>query len=94
MVMKALKVLGGIFGVILAAIFIFWFGWLRAPSPEAVCENMSKIMKKEAGTEMPAVEMQSCIQRLQPPEFGRLPYAKRMNCMEDAETFAELEKCE
>lgn len=93
--MKALKVLGYIVGAIGLAIFVFWFGWLRAPAAEDVCENVAKLMKKESGAEMGADFMKECIAVYgKEPEFGRVPWVKQLKCIRDAESMAELEKCE
>ena len=93
--MKALKVLGYIVGAIGLAIFVFWFGWLRAPAAEDVCENVAELMKKEKGIEMPAEFMKECVTVYsKEPEFGRVPWVKQLKCIRDAESSAELETCE
>jgi hypothetical protein len=93
--MKALKVLGFIVGAIGLAIFVFWFGWLRAPAAEDVCDNVAKLMKKESGAEMPAEFKKECIAVYsKEPEFGRVPWVKQLKCIRDAETSADLDKCE
>ena len=93
--MKALKVLGYIVGAIGLAIFVFWFGWLRAPAASDVCDNVAKIMKKETGSEMPAEFTKACIDEYsREPEFGRVPWVNKLKCIRDAESMAEMEKCE
>ena len=91
--MKALKILGIIFGTIALAAVVFYVGWLRAPAPEEVCENMFAVAKKETGVALPTQERESCIRRLQPPEFGRIPYVAQMKCMKNATSAAELKQC-
>ncbi|MBX7082093.1 MAG: hypothetical protein K1X88_22995 [Nannocystaceae bacterium] len=93
--MKALKILGFIFGAIGLAIFVFWFGWLRAPAAEDVCDNVAKVMKKETGTEVPDSFKKECVAVYsKAPEFGRVPWVKQLKCIRDAETGAQLEQCE
>jgi hypothetical protein len=93
--MKALKVLGYIVGAIGLAIFVFWFGWLRAPAAQDVCDNVAKLMKKESGSDMPAEFMKACIDEYaKEPEFGRVPWVAQLKCIEDADSLADLEKCE
>ena len=43
----ALKIIGGILGVLVLAVAVFYFGWLSPPSPESVCENVVKVTKAE-----------------------------------------------
>jgi hypothetical protein len=92
--MKAIKILGTIVGVIVAAVLIFWLGWLRAPSPESVCDHMSEVLEKEAGVALPEADKQDCMRRFQPPEFGRMPYVQRMKCVKNAESLDAIDKCE
>ncbi len=92
--MKALKILGFIFGAIGLAVFVFWFGWLRAPAAEDVCDNVAKILKKEAGSEMPPELRKECIAEYsKAPEFGRVPWVKQLKCVRDAGSMSELEGC-
>lgn len=92
--MKALKILGYIFGAIALAVFVFWFGWLRAPSAEDVCDNVAAILKKEAGAEMPAELRKECVAQYgKAPEFGRVPWVKQLKCVRDATTSKELDAC-
>ena len=91
--MKALKILGGIVVTIVLAVAIFYLGWYRAPSSEDVCDNVAAITKKETGAELPAKEREACIRRTHPPEFGRIPWVKRMKCMRDARSLSELDGC-
>lgn len=91
--MKALKILGGIVATIAVAILIFYLGWLRAPSADQVCGNLSALTKKETGIELPADEYAKCVRRAQPPEFGRVPWVKRMKCLRDADSVKALDAC-
>lgn len=98
----ALKIIGGIIGTLLAAVAIFYFGWLSPPSPESVCENVMKITKaemsksgKEATDEQLASFEKSCVAKAgKAPEFGRGIWVKKLKCMRDAEDGAALAKCD
>ncbi len=93
--MKALKILGYIFGAIGLAIFVFWFGWLKAPDAKDVCDNVGKVMKKETGAEVPAELMTQCVAEYsKAPEFGRLPWVNRLKCIRDADSMNAIEACE
>jgi hypothetical protein len=89
---KVLLVLGVLFGVLGAAVFVGWFAFLRAPEPSEVCDNISSVMKKETGV-VPKEFGSECVQRMQPPEFGRVPYAKQMKCLRDATSSKEISSC-
>ncbi len=91
--MKALKILGGIVLTIVLAACIFYVGWLKAPAPEEVCDNVAAVTKKETGHDFGAKDREACIQSVQPPEYGRIPYARQMKCLRDAKTSAELDAC-
>jgi hypothetical protein len=92
---KALKIIGFIFGAIGLAVFVFWLGWLKAPAAEDVCENVAKVLEKEAGAKMPEELRKECIaQYSREPEFGKVPWVKRLKCIRDAETSKEMEQCE
>ncbi len=92
--MKALKIIGVILGTIGLAIGVFYFGWLSPPSAEAVCENVSRVMKQETGVELPASERGTCVRRAStPPEFGRAVWVKQLKCMRDAKSSREVDSC-
>ncbi|NUP08032.1 MAG: hypothetical protein HOW73_18455 [Polyangiaceae bacterium] len=90
---KVLIVLGALLGLLGIGVFAFWFVALRAPAPEEVCTNVSEVMKKEVGT-VPKGFQEDCIQRMQPPEFGRVPYVKQMKCLRDAKSAKDIDACE
>ncbi|MCR9159559.1 MAG: hypothetical protein ACE37F_04370 [Nannocystaceae bacterium] len=98
----ALKVLGGIFATLVAAVAIFYFGWLSPPSADSVCENVAEVSKAEleskgaeASEAMVATLEEACRKAATtPPEFGRGPWVKRLKCMRDAEDYAALQSCE
>lgn len=98
----ALKVIGGVFATLIAAVAIFYFGWLSPPSPESVCENVVEVSKAEleskgstASAAMIATLDKECRKAAStPPEFGRGPWVKRLKCMRDADDYAALQTCE
>lgn len=98
----ALKVIGALFATLIAAIAIFYFGWLSPPSPESVCENVVKVSRAEleskgaeATDEMVSKLKDGCMSAAtKEPEFGKGPWVKRLKCMRDAKDYAALEACE
>jgi hypothetical protein len=90
---KVLIVVGALLGLLGVAVFVFWFAVLRAPAPEEVCANVSEVMKKELGTTPKGFDA-DCVQKMQPPEFGKVIYVKRMKCLRDAKTAKDIEACE
>ncbi|MEX1362388.1 MAG: hypothetical protein AB1Z98_04635 [Nannocystaceae bacterium] len=92
--MKALKVLGIIVLLLVVAAAVFWFGWVKAPPAQDVCDNISAVMEKEAGSKLDDGSMKECIARYsKTPEFGMMPWSKKLKCLRDADSLAGLEKC-
>ncbi len=98
----ALKIIGGIVVTLVAAVAIFWFGWLSPPSPESVCDNVMKVTKAElakggatvSDSDLGELE-KTCVSRAsKAPEFGRGVWVKKMKCMRDAGDGAALEHCD
>jgi hypothetical protein len=96
--MKALKVIGAIVGALVLAAGIFWFGWLRAPDGAEVCSNVIRVMSEDAGQKLPDKLKEElakdCERQTRPPEFGRVPWVKRMKCYRDAKERKALEACD
>ncbi len=98
----ALKVIAGIFGTLIAAVAIFYIGWLRPPSADSVCENVVTLsvaeLESKGGTagdaDKKTLEAECTRIATTPPEFGKGPWVKRLKCMRDAESFEALEACE
>lgn len=91
--MKALKVLGIIVVLIVVAGIVFWVGWLKPPAAEDVCGNIAKVMEKE-GAKLGDADMKECVERYsRKPEFGLMPWTKKLKCLRDAGSAAELDKC-
>lgn len=92
--MKAIKIIGAIFGVLGVAVAVLYLGWLSPPSGEAVCGNVARILEKEVGKKMSDKEKTECIaQAEKAPEFGRAVWVKNLKCMRDAQSSKDLETC-
>ena len=91
--MKALKILGAIVAMIGLSVVVFYVGWLRAPAPEEVCDNVMSVTKKETGLDLGTKGRADCIRHAQPPEFGRVPWVRQMKCLRDASSLNELQAC-
>ncbi|MBL4688911.1 MAG: hypothetical protein JKY37_30250 [Nannocystaceae bacterium] len=97
----ALKIIGGIIATLVAAVAIFYFGWLSPPSPEAVCDNVMKITQAEiaksgaSASDADLTEARNdCVKKAgKAPEFGRGPWVEKLKCMRDATDAAALDKC-
>lgn len=100
MLKKLALALGIFISLIALAVVVFYVGWLRAPSQEAVCENMVAIQLKEStvGKELPAEVTQKmqteCIKNTKKGIFqSDLTYATQMKCLEAAPDMAALREC-
>ncbi|MCH9682089.1 MAG: hypothetical protein K0V04_11695 [Deltaproteobacteria bacterium] len=97
----ALTILGGIFATLVAAVAIFYWGWLRPPPADAVCDNVARITGHErASTPQPPAPRQAhdshaeCVARAsRAPEFGRAVWVRQLECMRDAADMAGLARC-
>ncbi|MEM6995109.1 MAG: hypothetical protein AAF721_31640 [Myxococcota bacterium] len=89
---------------IVLLLFGFWWGWVRAPGPEAVCEHIIAVTKTEA--EDRSLEMQSeavLIQQMKERCMkhkadklllrGRLEWATYARCIVGADDLATIGKC-
>jgi hypothetical protein len=86
------KILGGLIGLVVVAGAVFYFGWLRAPSPEAVCGHLADLAK-QSGDDTSFDDTAACEDGLKPPEYGRLNYAKQMKCMMSASSLDAALSC-
>lgn len=91
--MKVLKVLGIIVGLLVVAVFVFWLGWLKPPAAQDVCDNVATLMEKE-GAKLDDAGMKACVDRYsKQPEFGIMPWTKKLKCIRDAGSLADVDKC-
>ncbi|MBN2191256.1 MAG: hypothetical protein JW751_00430 [Polyangiaceae bacterium] len=103
--MKVLKtaaiIIVSLIGLVAAAVVVFWWGWIRAPSSQAVCSNVVKVFTTEAkrrGKAMPQLGVdrlhKQCIANAGPGKYeGLVPYARRAKCMARADSMEALEQC-
>jgi hypothetical protein len=80
-------------GAPVRAIAVFYLRWLKAPSAEQVCDNLAAVTRKETGVELGSRMRDECIRDAKPPEFGRVPWVKRMKCLRDADSLKAIEAC-
>ncbi len=94
-----MKTTGNLILVTLFAPFLF----ACAPSPEALCEHMLGLMKKEIGADLPEAEtkkmQEECIEdaeRLKKTKKrkGPLEYRKAASCIMDATSMEAVGKCD
>jgi hypothetical protein len=72
------------------------------PSPEDVCEHVMGIMKKELGEALPMSDedtkkfKEECVKEAtaEKEKMGAMEYKKQADCIMDAGSFADMEKCE
>ena len=88
--------------LVVVAIFVFWYGWVRAPSPEEICAHKSQLVIETAppeqreGAEALVAQLEvKCIQAAQRKIKlrGKLVYAKYAKCVMAATTLTEFERC-
>lgn len=94
--MKALKILGGIVVVLGLGAFVFWFGWLRAPSPKDTCAHVRALVAKSShpnANGLGVFSQHNCAQLLHPPKYGLLKYAKAMKCINAADSLEAVARC-
>lgn len=97
----ALKIFGGILATLAVAALVFYIGWVRAPAPEAVCENVEKLTLAELkaqgieSSDAMTAEVRTKCEKWasKRPEFGIVPWVKKLKCARDAGTIAELDAC-
>lgn len=101
----ALKIIGGIVGILVLAAGIFYFGWLSPPDAEAVCANVERIAQDEVSKKTEVKSTVSakavvalkddCMRRAtKAPEFGKAVWVKRLKCMRDAADMTGLRACD
>ncbi len=72
------------------------------PAPEDVCEHMMGIMKKELGEALPMSDddlkkaKEECVKSAtaEKEKMGAMEYKKQASYIMDANSFADMEKCE
>jgi hypothetical protein len=85
---------------VVATLFAFWWGWVRAPAPRAVCEHIVGLMAKESAERtidektralLMEATSEQCVSRAQDKLQlrGRLGYARWAKCMAAAQPVDE-----
>lgn len=88
--------------LVVIAVVVFWFGWVRAPGPTEVCKHKIELVTQTAGAEQDegagALIGQleaKCVTKLERKikMRGKLVYAEYAKCVMAAETLADAERC-
>jgi hypothetical protein len=96
------KIAWGVFAILALATVVFWFGWVRAPAPEAICRHKVELVVGTVGAEqaegadalvsqleLRCVEGATTKIRMQ----GKLVYARYAKCVMAASTLDQAEQC-
>ena len=96
------KVVWALAAGVLVAIVAFWFGWVRAPAPEAICQHKVDLVFSTVGEDqregaealVGQLEVQ-CVDaaRKKIQMRGKLVYAEYAKCVMAATTLDEAERC-
>ena len=95
--MKYAAIAAGVFGL---CILTFWFVYVRAPSPEEVCEHKIVLAKAMATPDMNMAPLEASIrdrcvraakQKIQ--LRGKIKYANYARCVMQAQDFEAGERC-
>jgi hypothetical protein len=87
-----------------ALLFAGWWGWVRAPIPDRVCEHVVEVTLRDAGEtaiaegtrERMAESIGKRCQKLEVDRIqlrGRLVYAEHAKCVMRSATLAEINRC-
>jgi hypothetical protein len=96
------KVLWAMVAAVLVAIVVFWFGWVRAPSPEAICQHKVNLVfatvgeDQRDGAEALVSQLEiKCVEGARKKILmrGKLVYADYAKCVMAATTLDEYEHC-
>lgn len=96
------KVGFGLLGLVVVAIVVFWFGWVRAPAPHVICQHKVDLVfatvgqDQREGAEALAAKLEvKCVEAAQSKirMRGKLVYAKFAKCIMAARTLDEAERC-
>ncbi len=96
--MKALKILGGLVGALVAAVVVLWAMFLRAPSQEDMCTHLGDLMEKKTPgflNSPPGEEFKkSCPAQMRKGDMeGQVKYVKRTKCLMDADSMEGVDAC-
>jgi hypothetical protein len=98
----ARKIALAVVAVLAVAVIVFWFGWVRAPSPEQICRHKIELVvatvgeEQTEGAEALVGQLEAkCVSAAQRKIKlrGKLVYAKYAKCVMAAQTLMEAERC-
>jgi hypothetical protein len=98
------RIASAIMLAVVAALFAFWWGWVRAPAPPAVCEHLVDLTVREAGSagldpttqgRLLEATRERCLQMAHDKLKlrSRLGYAAWAKCIAEAQTVADSGRC-
>ena len=87
-----LLVIGVLFGIVVVGVGGVFAYMKTPPSPAEVCAHIAQFSENPTLAASPA-GLTACQERLAPPTYGQLPYARAMRCLEGAESREELDAC-
>ncbi|MFO7565947.1 MAG: hypothetical protein R6X02_25110 [Enhygromyxa sp.] len=95
------KIAWTVVGILVAATVVFWFGWVRAPSPEQICQHKIELAKaagaeQSEGTEALISQLElKCVEAARNKILmrGKLVYAEYAKCVMAATSLDEAERC-
>ena len=94
-----MRIAGAVLAVLAVGIFAFWYGWVKAPSAQALCDHKIDLVRAEAEDRdaEPLIELlrQTCVDNAQRrvQMRGKLKYAVYARCVVKSKTLAESERC-
>lgn len=99
-----MRIASAIVLAIVASLFVFWWGWVRAPAPPAVCAHLVELAVSEAnaagldpatqGRLLEATEARCTTMAHDKLKLrGRLVYATWAKCIAGAATVADAGRC-
>lgn len=99
-----MRIASAIMLAIVASLFAFWWGWVRAPAPPAVCDHLADLAVQEAAaSDLDPATQGSLLQATQDRCHtmaqdklklrGRLTYATWAKCIAAAPTMSAAGRC-
>ena len=99
-----MKLASGVVLAVVVALFVFWWGWVRAPNPDEVCEHIVAVTKGEAEDRSMELDSEAALvaqmkercvaHKLDKLELrGRLVWAKYAKCVTSSTTLADIGQC-
>ncbi|PRP98814.1 hypothetical protein ENSA7_64460 [Enhygromyxa salina] len=89
-------------GLMIVGVFVFWFGWVHAPTPEQVCQHKIQLVHETVGEDQTdgaealvgQLEANCVIAANRKIQLrGKLVWAEYAKCVTAATTLADAERC-